>query len=230
MIGDYRVIAVIPARGGSKSVPFKNLELLGGKPLISWPIDTAKKTKEVDRIIVSTEDKRIANAVKKYNVEVYDRPIELATDNSQVADTLRHLFRTLESEGEKADIFLLLEATSPFRTPDLLSKCLKRLVDEKLDSIATFHQADINPERVWRIKNGIPSPLIDGENLWKPRQQLTPAFQMNGAAYAYFAKELPENIPNILFGKMGSEVISSESIIDIDTKKDLKIANALLEY
>ena len=230
MIRDHRVIAVIPARGGSKSVPFKNLELLGGKPLISWPIDTAKKTKEVDRIIVSTEDKRIANAVKKYNVEVYDRPIELATDNSQVADTLRHLFRTLESEGEKADIFLLLEATSPFRTPELLSKCLKRLVDEKLDSIATFHQADINPERVWRIKNGIPSPLIDGENLWKPRQQLTPAFQMNGAAYAYFAKELPENIPNILFGKMGSEVISSETVIDIDTKKDFKIANALLEY
>ena len=230
MIENFRVIAVIPARGGSKSVPFKNLELLGGKPLISWPIETAKKTKEVDRIIVSTEDKRISSTVKKYNVEVYQRPIELATDDSQVSDTLRHLFKTLQSEGEKADIFLLLEATSPFRTPELLSKCLRRLVNEKLDSIATFHEADVNPERVWRISNGIPSPLIDGENLWKPRQQLTPAFQMNGAVYAYFTKKLPENIPNILFGKMGSEVISSETIIDIDTKKDFKIANALLEY
>ena len=230
MIDGFRVVAVIPARGGSKSVPFKNLELLGDKPLIAWPIETAKKTSEVDRVIVSTENRRISDAAKKYNAEVYDRPLKLASDKSQVADTLRHLYTTLESEGEKADIFLLLEATSPFRTPELLSKCLKRLVDEKLDSIATFHQADINPERIWRIKNGTPTPLIDGENLWKPRQLLTPAFQMNGAAYAYFAKKLPENIPNILFGKMGSEIISSEIIVDIDTKKDFKIANALLEY
>jgi len=230
MIDKYRVIAVIPARGGSKAVPYKNLEILGDKPLLAWPIETAKKTNEVDRIIVSTDDKKIANIAKEYKAEVYHRPAELSTDTSQVADTLRHLWATLISEGEKADIFLLLEATSPFRTPELISRCLKRLVTEKLDSIATFHDADINPERVWRINKGVPSPLIDGDNLWKPRQQLTPAYQMNGAAYAFFPNSLPKKIPNILFGNMGSEIISSESVIDIDTKKDFKIANALLKY
>ncbi len=230
MINNYRVIAVIPARGGSKAVPYKNLEILGDKPLLAWPIETARKTNEIDRIIVSTDDKKISNVAKEYKAEVYSRPSELATDTSQVADTLRHLWKTLITQGEKADIFLLLEATSPFRTPELISKCLNRLVDEKLDSIATFHDADINPERVWRINDGVPSPIFDGENLWKPRQQLTPAYQMNGAVYAFFPERLPKKIPNILFGNMGSEIISSESVIDIDTTKDFKIANALLKY
>lgn len=230
MVNNLRVIAVIPARGGSKAVPYKNLEVLGNKPLLAWPIETAKKTIEIDRIIVSTDNKKISKVAKEFKAEVYFRPDELATDTSQVADTLRHLWHTLIAEGEKAHIFLLLEATSPFRTPELISKCLKRLVDEKLDSIATFHDAEINPERVWRINEGIPSPLIDGDNLWKPRQELTPAYQMNGAVYAFFPDRLPDKIPNILFGKMGSEIIPSESVIDIDTLKDFKIANALLKH
>lgn len=123
----------------------------------------------------------------------------------------------------------MLEATSPFRTPELVSRCLHRLVDEGLDSIATFHDAEINPERAWRISEGMPEPFIPGAVPWKPRQLLTPAYQLNGAVYAFFPDRLPAGIPNILFGKMGAEIVPADSVIDIDTLKDFVIANAILQ-
>lgn len=229
MIKGRRVIAVTPARGGSKSVPYKNLHPLGGKPLLQWPIDCALKTAEIDRIIVSTDDERISAAALAMGAECYLRPESLATDTALVADTLRHLWALLRSEGENAEILVLLEATSPFRTPEMISRCLHRLVDENLDSIATFSEAAINPERTWRIVDGQPRPFIEGAVPWKPRQLLTPASQLNGAVYAFFPDRWPAGIPNILFGTMGAELVPADSVIDIDNLKDFAIANAILQ-
>ena len=229
MIDGRRVITVTPARGGSKSVPHKNLHLLGGRPLLAWPIECALKTQEVDRVIVSTDDERIAATARELGAEGYCRPAELATDTALVVGTLRHLWRQLRSEGEQAEILILLEATSPFRTPELVSRCLHRLVDEGLDAIATFHDAEINPERVWRISEGMPEPFIPGAVPWKSRQLLTPAYQLNGAVYAFFPDRLPVGIPSILFGKMGAEIVPAGSVIDIDTLRDFVIATAILQ-
>jgi CMP-N,N'-diacetyllegionaminic acid synthase len=229
MINGRRVIAVTPARGGSKSVPYKNLHLLGGRPLLQWPIDCALKTTAIDRVIVSTDDERISSAALAMGAESYLRPAALATDTALVADTLRHLWAQLRSEGETAEILILLEATSPFRTPEVINRCLQRLVEENLDSIATFHDADINPERAWRIENGLPRPFIEGAIPWKPRQLLTQAYQLNGAVYAFFPDRLPAGVPNILFGKMGAELVPADSVVDIDTLKDFAIANAILQ-
>jgi CMP-N,N'-diacetyllegionaminic acid synthase len=229
MINGQRVIAMTPARGGSKSVPYKNLYLLGGKPLLAWPIETAQATPSIDRVIVSTDDDRIADAAVGLGAEVYRRPAELATDTAVVADAIRDLWRRLKSEGETATILVLLEATSPFRTPAMIERCLRRMVDEQLDSIATFHEAEINPERTWRIEGGTPEPFIRGAVPWKPRQLLTPAFQLNAAVYAFRPDALPADSPSILFGKMGAEVVPADSVIDIDTLKDFTYANALLQ-
>jgi CMP-N,N'-diacetyllegionaminic acid synthase len=228
MINGQRVIAMTPARGGSKSVPYKNLHLLGGKPLLAWPIETAKATPAIDRVIVSTDDDRIANAAMGLGAEVYRRPSELATDTAVVADAIRDLWRRLRGEGETATILVLLEATSPFRTPEMIERCLRRMVDEGLDSIATFHEADINPERTWRIDDGTPRPFIAGAIPWKPRQLLTPAYQLNAAVYAFRPDALPADSPSILFGRMGAEIVPADSVIDIDTLKDFTYANALL--
>lgn len=229
MIKGKRVVAVTPARGGSKSVPYKNLHPLGDRPLLSWPIETALATPEIDRVIVSTDDERIATAARGFGAEVYLRPPELATDTALVADVLRSLWAQLFAEGERAEVLVLLEATSPFRTPELVGRCLRRLMDEDLDSIATFHEADINPERTWRVAGGVPEPFIPGAVPWKPRQMLTPAYQLNGAVYAFFPDRLPVGVPNILFGKMGAEIVAADSVIDIDEYKDFVIANAILQ-
>jgi CMP-N-acetylneuraminic acid synthetase len=229
MIDGRRVIALTPARGGSKSVPYKNLYLLGGKPLIAWPIETARATASVDRVIVSTDDDRIARAAAGLGAEVYSRPAELATDTAVVADAIRDLWRRLRAEGETAEILVLLEATSPFRTPAMIERCLRRMVDEQLDSIATFHEAEINPERTWRIEHGTPAPFINGAVPWKPRQLLTPAYQLNAAVYAFVPDRLPADSPSILFGRMGAEIVPADSVVDIDTLKDFTYANALLK-
>lgn len=229
MIDGRRVIALTPARGGSKSVPYKNLHPLGGKPLLAWPIEIARATPCLDRVIVSTDDDRIADAAVALGAEVYRRSAELASDTALVADTIRDLWRRLRAEGETASILVLLEATSPFRTPAIIERCLRRLIDEHLDSIATFHEAEINPERTWRIEAGAPEPFIRGAIPWQPRQLLTPAYQLNAAVYAFVPDALPANSPSILFGKMGAEVVPADSVIDIDTLKDFTYANALLQ-
>ena len=229
MVSGRRVIALTPARGGSKSVPYKNLHPLGGKPLLAWPIEIARATPAIDRMIVSTDDDRIAKAARDLGAEVYMRPAALATDTAVVADAIRDLWRRLRAEGETAEILVLLEATSPFRTTEMIERCLRRMVDERLDSIATFHEADINPERTWRIDAGIPQPFIAGAVPWKPRQLLTPAYQLNAAVYAFMPDRLPADSPSILFGKMGAEIVPADSVIDIDTLKDFAYANALLQ-
>jgi len=229
MIENLRVIAIIPARGQSKSIPRKNLRLLGDKPLISWAIECALGSPEVDRVIVSTDDQAIASVSREYGAEVYERPPELATDTSLIADTLRDLWSRLRIEGDQADIFLLLEPTSPFRDSSLINRCLKRLVSEQFDSIATFNEAAINPERVWRITEGIPQTFIEGAVPWKPRQLLSKAYQLNGALYAFFPDRWPSGIPNILFGRSGAEVIPADDAFDIDNSIDLFLANELLK-
>jgi CMP-N,N'-diacetyllegionaminic acid synthase len=229
MISGQRIVALTPARGGSKSVPYKNLHELGGKPLLAWPIETARATAAIDRVIVSTDDDRIAGVAASLGAEVYRRPAALATDTAVVADAIRDLWRRLRDEGETASILVLLEATSPFRTPELIERCLRRMIDEQLDSIATFHEADINPERTWRIDGGTPEPFIRGAIPWKPRQLLTPAYQLNAAVYAFRPDALPADSPSILFGRMGAEIVPADSVVDIDTLKDFAYANALLQ-
>lgn len=222
------IVALIPARGGSKSVRRKNLVHLAGRPLLAWPIETARATPQIDRIVVSTDDAEIAATARALGAEVHDRPAELASDGALVIDTIRHVRDWLRGSGRPAGIMVLLEATSPFRTPELVSRCLTRMQAEKLDSIATFQEAAINPERVWRLEAGAPRPFIDGAVPWKPRQALTPAYQLNGAVYAFRPDSLPDDSPGLLFGKTGAEIVASDSTIDIDDQKDFVIAEALL--
>ena len=229
MIESHRVIALIPARGGSKTVPNKNLCLLGGKPLIAWPIETALATPEIDRVLVSTDSAAIAARARAHGAEVTDRPAHLAGDDALIADAIRHLRGVLRDQGEAAEIMVLLEPTSPFRTPVLISRCLARLIDETLDSIATFHDAALNPERAWRIEHGRPRPFIDGAVPWRPRQQLSPAYQLNGALYAFRLDRLPPHGAALLFGASGAEIVAPRDVIDIDDEHDLKAANALLD-
>lgn len=228
MTGHVPVVALIPARGGSKSIPRKNLMPLDGRPLLAWPIGTALATPAIDRVIVSTDDREIAAVARAHGAEVHDRPAALATDTALVIDTVRHVRDTMVAEGRPAAIMVLLEATSPFRSPELVGRCIARMVEEELDSIATFHDAAINPERVWRIDDGAPRPFIDGAVPWRPRQALTPAYQLNGLVYAFRPERLPVGSPGLLFGRMGAEIVPGHSVVDIDDRKDFVIAEALL--
>lgn len=232
MIAAKRVVAVVPARAGSKSVPRKNVKPLGGKPLIQWSIETARAVQAIDRTIVSTDGEEIAAVARRCGAEVYDRPAALATDTAQVTDALRDLIRRLRAEGEAAAVMVLLEPTAPLRRPEDVASCLDMLEARGLDSVATFKEADLNPHRAWRLVDGRPETFIAGADPWQPRQALPPAWQLNGCVYAFSIDGLMEGAgkggQSLLFGRTGAVVMPRERSIDIDTPVDFAAAEALL--
>jgi CMP-N-acetylneuraminic acid synthetase len=228
MIGECRVVALIPARAGSKSIPEKNLALVGGRSLVARAVEQARGCEEIDRIIVSTDGPAIAGAAKAAGAEVFERPAELAGDSALVIDTIRHVQNRLRGEGEPAAYMCLLEPTTPLRTSETISACLKLLDQDSLDSVATFRPADLNPNRAWRIEAGMPQPFIAGASPWLPRQQLTPAYQLSGAVYAWRIDALPQDSKGLLFGKTGSVLVDREQSIDIDDPIDLIVINTIL--
>ena len=229
MLNGSRVIAVVPARAGSKGVPGKNLKLLGGKSLIAWPIDTAHNVREIDRVIVSTDGSDIAEAAVKLGAEVFLRPSELATDEAVVIDALRDLIARLRGEGETARYMVLLEATSPLRAVSDVRDCLTLLADQKLDSVATFKDADLPPAKAWRLDGNVPTPYLENANPWLPRQKTEPAVQLSGAVYAFDIDMLPNTGNALLFGRSGAVMMPQARCLDIDNEIDFVFAEAILK-
>ena len=229
MLNGKRVIAVIPARGGSKSVPGKNIRLLGGKPLLAWSIEVARQVSEIDRIIVSTDDAQIASVGRAYGAEVYDRPPHLATDDALVIDALKDLLQTLQAERETPEWVILLEPTCPLRTADDVRGCLNLIAQGGYDSVATFKDAELNPHRAWRLIDGVPEVFIGGAVPWLPRQKLPKAYQLNGAVYVFRANLLAEEAKSLLVGKLGAVLMPRDRSQDIDDSVDFTIVEALLK-
>ena len=228
MLNGKRVIAVVPARGGSKSIPGKNIKPLCGKPLLAWSIDIARQVAEIDRVIVSTDDSEIAAVGRKYGAEVYDRPAHLATDEALVIDALKNLLNRLESEGDAPEWVILLEPTCPLRSADDVRRCLELVAGGQFDSVATFKDADLNPHRAWRLADGIPEVFIPGAVPWLPRQKLPKAYQLNGAVYIFRAALLAEEAKSLLVGRLGAVLMPRERSQDIDDHLDFMIVEALM--
>jgi len=223
------IVALIPARGGSKSIPRKNIVELGGRPLLAWSIAAARDVAEIKRTLVSTDDHEIAAVAEAHGADVVMRPAELATDDAPVIDTIRDLIRRLAAVGSPPRVLVLLGPACPLRSPADSRACLKRLDDDSVDSVATFKPAELNPMRAWKIENGRPTPFIGDSNPWLPRQRLPAAYQLSGAVYAFRADRLRPDHPSILFGNAVAEVMPAERSVDIDGWVDLFLAESVLK-
>jgi CMP-N,N'-diacetyllegionaminic acid synthase len=228
MLKGERVIAVVPARGGSKSIPGKNIKPLSGKPLLAWSIDVARQVPEIDRIIVSTDDLEIASVGEAFGAEIYTRPAHLATDEALVIDALKDLLNRLELEGEKPEWVVLLEPTCPLRTDADVRTCLEMVSQGNYDSVATFKEADLNPHRAWRMTDGVPEVFIPGAVPWIPRQKLPTAYQLNGAVYVFRAGLLAQESKSLLVGRLGAVLMPRERSQDVDDHLDFMIVEALM--
>ena len=193
-----------------------------------WSIEVAKKTEEIDRIIVSTDSEKIGKIAREHGAEVYIRPAHLATDEALVIDALRDLIGTLRKEGEDAEIMILLEPTCPLRSVEDITKCIHLLVNNGYDSVATFKEAELNPHRAWKIDNGKPEVFIPGAIPWLPRQKLPKAYQLTGAVYAFYSNRLNQEKRSLLFGKSGAVVLPKERSLDIDDELDFEILETLI--
>ena len=213
-------VAIIPARGGSKGIPRKNIKELCGKPLIAYIIETALRVRELDRVIVSTEDKEIAEVAKKCGAEVpFMRPEELARDETPTLPVLQHAVKYLEEkENYKPDIIVLLYATSPLLKHERVSEAIKLLKARGFDSVLSV----VEDRGHYWIKRG-----EDYERLYpkvlKNRQFTEPLLKENGAIYLC-KRDLLMKENTMVGGKIGFLKMQKEESIDIDEPLDFEIA------
>lgn len=230
MIDNKKVLAIIPARGGSKGVPRKNIRELDGKPLISYTIEEAKKSKYIDRIIVSTDDEEISDISKKFCAEVpYLRPKELAQDNSSTVDCIVHMLNWLkENENYIPDYVCLLQCTSPLRTFKDIDGTIEKMISTDMDGAVSVCEAEVNP--YWtNVFEGDKLNYFIEEGKWITRRQNLPkVYSLNGSVYVIKT--------NILLDKKTFEtenitgyIMSTENSIDIDDEIDFKFAELLMK-
>ena len=224
-------VALICARGGSKGIPNKNIKLLGGKPLIVRAINQAKELKEINRVIVSTDSKEIANLAIDAGAEVpFMRPTELAKDNAPEWLVWRHALENIKKkDGNFPDILIVIPVTAPLRTVVDLKNCLIEYQKGNADIIITVTDSHRNPyfNMVKVDEEGVASLVITPEKNITRRQDTPDIYDVTTVAYVTTPKFILEK-DNIFSGKVRHVHIPIERALDIDTPFDLKIAELLL--
>lgn len=183
-----RILGVIPARGGSKGIPRKNIQPLGGKPLLAWTIEAARSARGLTRTILSTDDPAIAEAGRSFGVDVpFLRPAELATDRALAIPVVQHALQAVEGEerGVPYDAVMMLQPTTPFRTPGDIDQAISLLETTGADSVISVTDVGGHlPQRMKYLEDGrLVDPPFNEDYENQPRQELRPMVIKNGAIY-----------------------------------------------
>jgi len=217
------VLAIIPARGGSKGIPKKNLADLAGKPLLVWTIEAALNATTLTRVIVSTDSEEIAAVARQHGAEVIARPAPLAEDRSPTEPVIAHALAVLADEGYRPELIVLLQPTSPLRPAATIDACVDKVRRENLDSLFTAHE---DHGLYWTVVEDRPTPLYDYRH--RPRrQEMPPTVRENGAVYVT-RRSCFEECANRLGGNIGVYLMPPRQSLDIDSPEDLAICAAIL--
>lgn len=219
------IVAIIPARGGSKGIPGKNTKELAGKPLIAYTLEATLSSKLRDRVVVSTDDKEIAGIAERYGAKVIMRPAELATDTAPTEPVLEHAVKWLEEyEIYKPDIIVLLQPTSPLRNREHIDEALSMFLGNDYDSLLSVCPTHAF---LWSVgENGACSINYDFKNRQR-RQDIVPEYRENGAIYITKYEVLMRE-HNRLGGKIGLYVMSEEDSLEIDTEFDFWLCQQVI--
>ena len=224
-----KTLYIIPARGGSKGIPGKNIKPLAGKPLIAYSVEVAQQLAPDCDICVTTDDLEIIATVENMGLKVpFVRPAELATDHSGTYEVLLHALNHYEQQGISYDRIVLLQPTSPFRTVDDVNNCLK-LYTPDIDMVVSVKQASANPyyNAFETDENGF-LHISKGEGNYTRRQDAPPVWEYNGAVYVINAQSL-RKMPLNKFPRRRMCEVSAEHSIDLDTPTDWLIAESILK-
>lgn len=221
-----KIIAIIPARGGSKGIPRKNICSLSGKPLLAYSIEAALGSLRVNRVVVSTEDEEIAGVALEYGAEVIKRPLHLSGDEEMSESALSHALDELKkNEQYEPDIVVFLQATSPIRWRDDIDKAIETLLVEDADSLFS---ACVFEGFVWEKKEHELVPLTYDYRNRKIRQQRNEHLKENGSIYV-FRPFILRQYGNRLGGKIAVYVMDELDSFQIDTPEDRDLVEFLLE-
>ena len=223
-----KILVIIPARGGSKGIPHKNIKPLGGKPLIYYTIDVARQIVSDEDICVSTDDAEIITCVEDYGLKVpFVRPAELATDTAGTYEVLLHALNFYEKQGKKYDIVLLLQNTSPFRTAEQVKEAIA-LYRPELDMVVSVKECAANPYYcVFEENSDGYLNICKGEGNITRRQDAPKVYEYNGAIYVINPDSL-KVIPLNKFTHRMKYVMDSQSSLDLDTMADWQLAEYII--
>ena len=225
-----RCLALIPARGGSKGVPRKNIRFLAGKPLIAYAIEVARASRLIDRVIVSTDDEETAAIARRYGAEVpFLRPAELACDDTPEWLVWQHALRFVEAEQELPGVLVCVSPTSPLRTVEDVDACIRALRERDADVVFAVKAAERSPyfNMVTLDDTGYARLVIEPMQPVHCRQSAPPVYDMTTVAYAARSRFVL-GAGAMFEGRTHAVVVPAERALDIDTELDFQLAEFLM--
>lgn len=231
MLNGKRILAVVPARGGSKGIPDKNIKTVGGVPLVARVGEVLKALGEIDRAVVSTDSDRIAAVAESAGIAApFRRPESISGDQIGDLEVLTHALQTMEvMDGVQYDVVVMLQPTSPLRTAQNVRDCLKKMVDETLDAVWTVTETDSKNHPLKQLtvrENGGLGYYDPAGAVVIARQQLKPLYHRNGIAYAISRECLLGQ--KTIMGKRSAGLIVDGPHVSIDTMWDLALVEFIL--
>ncbi len=226
MLNGKTFLAIIPARGGSKRLPRKNVLDLEGKPLIAWSIEAGLKSKYIDKVIVTSDDDEILDIAKKFGSNFIKRPNELASDTATTFDALKHTINNVE----EYEYIILLQPTSPLRTQKHIDEAIELLGTKKADAVMSVCEMDHSP--LWSNTlpdNGSMESFLKNEVLHKRSQDLPTYYRVNGAIYICKTHTLLKEKGFFIHNNIFAYVMDRKSSVDIDEEIDFKFAEQILQ-
>lgn len=239
MAKKLEILGIIPARGGSKTIPGKNIRPIAGRPLLVWTIEAAKGSKHLTRVIVSTDDESIADAARAAGAEVpFLRPKEISKDLSTDIEFLTHALETLEeTEGYVPDIIVRLPPTSPLRRSEHIDEGIEKLLsDDSLDAVRPIHEAPKHPYKLWKLSSDethlepfLPRSFTGFDEPYNLPRQLFPKVHVHTGAMDVMRRDTILKQKSTSGKKLGYFFMKPEDSVNIDTPLDFEIAEVLLQ-
>ena len=226
MYKDKKILALIPARGGSKGIPRKNIKDLCGKPLIAYSIEAGLNSKYIDSVVVSTDDSEIAEVSKRFGAEVpFIRPEELASDTAKTLDVVLHAIKEMKSKGSTFDTFVLLQPTQPLRTAADLDAAIEKYMENGCISMVSVSPVNDHPILIRTIEEDRLKPLLNCSSTCR-RQDMPKYYRVNGCIYI---NEISEIDINTSFNDNALPFVMEPShSVDIDELSDFELAKYYL--
>jgi len=224
-----KILGLIPARGGSKGVPKKNIRLVDGKPLIHYAIECGQQSKLLTMLLVDTDSDEIAAVCSSTGITVLKRPAELAQDESSVVNVALRVIQQIEQEKTPIDILVLLQPTSPIRTGINIDEAIERLIaNPSADAvISVVAMEDTHPARMYQLKGNELIPLLPELETTR-RQDLEPVYYRNGCIYAIRVNAL-KKVKSFMPSNKLAYIMPSKWLANIDDERDLIITEALVK-
>ena len=230
MFQEKKILGLIPARGGSKGIPRKNLKSLCGKNLIEIALESAKYSSLIDELIVSTEDIEIFNTAKNLGFKPpFIRPSQLSLDNSSSASVVNHALEFFKKNAKIFDICILLQPTNPLRTTKMIDESIKLLSNSDADSVVSITDVGGNhPYRMYKIEKNYLEPLIQNDSPQIARQLLPKIYIRSGDIYC-FKSNVPMRFGDLIGKRSIPYIVENQKTINIDVLNDLYLAERLFK-